>query len=180
MLDLCRYLTLDEATCRTLSSKYKMPAVFLHLILLPAFVSSYVGNESPALHRSHNHRVHNHYKGWTGPPTTRPLNYRADSPPIVLSETTDDWTSLAISDSLNQEDPKYQSTPNYLDETSVHDFAEKLASDFYLGKESPNDDYRGAKLTTDSGSMQYSYALENQSGSPRELLLSVLRSNQTF
>ena len=157
-----------------------MPATFLLLILLPTFARSYVENEDPTLHRNHNHNhaVHNNYKGWTGPPTTRPQNYRMDSPPIVLSETTDDWTSIAITDLLNQEDSKYA--------TSVlpDDFAEKLASDFYLGKEAPKDDYRGAKLATDSGSRQESYVSETESGSIRPELISVyvtdVRLNTTF
>ena len=148
-----------------------MPAALLILVLLPTFAGSYVENENPTLHRHHNH-----YKGWTGPPTTRPQNYRMDSPPIVLSETTDDWTSIAVTDVLNLEDSKYQSTLNYLDETPpVKDFAEKLASDFYLGikeKDAPKDDHRGVKVTTDSGPRRESYVSETESGSIKtELLL---------
>ena len=114
-----------------------MPATFLLLILLPTFAGSYVEIEDPTLHRNHNHNhaVHNNYKGWIGPPTTRHQNYKTDSPPIVLSDDDEDRTSIAITDFVNQEDSKYV--------TSVlpDDFAEKLASDFYLGKEAPKDDY---------------------------------------
>ena len=123
-----------------------MPFTFLLLILMPIFVGAYVENENPVLHHHVNHGAHSHHKGWTGPPTTRLPNHRTDSPPIVLSEVTDDWTSIP-----NLEEPRYESTviDTILDETLVQDFAEKLATDYYLGKEPPKDDYRGLKQTTD-------------------------------
>ena len=133
-----------------------MPTAFKLLILLPAFVCC------------------DHYKGWTGPPTTRPKNHiQTDTPPIVLSDTTDVWTSIAVSDLMKRDDPVYdETTLNYInDGSSVEDFAEKLASDYFLGKEPRKDDYRGMRLTTDSGSRQESYEYETESGSKTSVWL---------
>ena len=131
-----------------------MPCILLLLILMPIFVGAYVENENPVVHHHVNHGAHSHYKGWTGPPTALPPNYRTESPPIVLSEVTDDWTSIP-----NLEEPRYESTviDTILDETLVQDFADELATDYYLGKESPKppkDDYRGLKQTTDLAPIQ--------------------------